>query len=627
VPEAILRKQMHEIAPDVWFSGLRNKNVFTREKVEEDRANLLTYLQNRGFPQARVGAPQVTTANGISRRSLPWLRRRPESGLSVRLPVDAGNLYSFGAIEVSEAVKEKLHAGKEHDLMRSNAAEGQPFSQHAVESLQRYWELKLRREELRHHKTDGGYRLQAVPTFDSSTHIASVKFDFNPAAPHVVRRIDFRGNKRFPDRFLRRRIGLREGQPLDDYELEAGLARLVRTGYFQRFEKADVRIETHEPEHTADVTIHIKEKGRQRTAFSGGREQFGSTLGIAYTVFNLLGMDEFVSTNIDWGPESLQLAISFAKEGFLGSRGTLALAVFDTLLRPGFISGTQGPFQRTRSEGVSAGWSYAASDVDAIGVNLGVSRSITEYVVNQPASSAGSRPIDLKSESSSHSLGIGWTHYDGEERIQLADSVSGGPLGGSENLVKSQAEYGRIFRDEVFDHHNAWAFRTTVRAQGSYKGDMPLYARFFSGDDLVRGLRPGELAAYQTVSSVSPSGATTYSAAPAGADLVAASNLEYRFPLSHGVGGTTFFDAGSGLLLPNWLGQARPLVINSTNGLIHASTGLELHWTLPAVGVPLRVNYSFNVLRLNRALLMPDGSVFRAHNRRGALGWGLGQLF
>ncbi len=343
--------------------------------------------------------------------------------------------------------------------------------------------------------------------------------------------------------------------------------------------------------------------------------------------FNLLGLDEFLSTQIDGGPESLQLAIGLAKEGFLGSRGTLALSVFDTFLRPRLTPGVQGPFQRSQTEGVNLGWNYAVSDADAVGVNFGISRSMTEYVVNQPSSTAGVQVSDLQSKTSSHSLGIGWTHDVGEQRIQLADSVSGGWLGGNENLLKSKVEYGQILPDKIFDHHNAWAFRTTVSAAGSYKGDMPLYARFFSGDDLVRGLRPGELGPYQTLSTASSSGATTYSAVPSGANLIAASNFEYRFPLRSGVEGATFFDAGSGFLLPNWLGQTRPTLINSTNGLVHGTTGLELRWTLPVVGTPLRINYSFNLLRLNRAVLMPDGSVFRLHEHLGALGWGLGPLF
>jgi hypothetical protein len=45
------------------------------------------------------------------------------------------------------------------------------------------------------------------------------------------------------------------------------------------------------------------------------------------------------------------------------------------------------------------------------------------------------------------------------------------------------------------------------------------------------------------------------------------------------------------------------------------------------VGVPLRLNYSFNVLRLNHIFSMPDGSLFRVRNRFAALGWGFGSLF
>ena len=626
ISDKVLRKQMREVAPDAWFSGFRNKNVYTPEKCEEDRVNLLTYLQNHGFPQARVGTPHVTVVNAFSGPSSPWRYRPVQPGLTVGLPVEAGTFYTFGPTEISVPLRQQLNSVKKGDLFSPDVTPGRPFSEHAIQNLRRDWEIRLHRNAKR-RRGDGAYRLRASPTFDRTTHIASVKFDFDPTPPYIVRRIEFRGNQRFPDRYLRRRIPLSEGQPLDEYAIEAGLARLARTGYFQPFKKEDVQIEPHEASRTADVTIHLHEKGKQRITFSGGRQQFGSTVGIAYTVFNLLGLDEFLSTQIDGGPETLQLAIGFAKEGFLGSRGTLALSVFDTFVRPRLTPGVQGPFQRSQTEGVNLGWSYAASDVDVIGLNFGISRSLTEYAVNQPSTTTNPQPIDLQSKTSSHSLGIGWTHDVGDQRIQLADSVSGGWLGGSENLLKSKAEFGQIFPDEMFNHHNAWAFRTTVSAAGSYKGDMPLYARFFSGDDLVRGLRPGELGPYQAFATVSPSGATTYSAAPGGSNLIAASNLEYRFPLSRGVEGATFFDAGSGFLLPNWLGQTRPSLLPATNGLVHGTTGFELRWTLPVVGTPLRVNYSFNLLRLSRNFLMPDGSTFRLHDRLGALGWGLGPLF
>src|SRR6266478_6203730 len=625
VSDKVLHKQMRQLSPDAWFSGLRNKNVYTQEKCEEDRVTLLTYLQNHGFPRARVGTPKVAVVNAFSSPSARWHYRPVQPGLNVGLPVEAGSFYTFGPTEISAPLRQQLNMAKKGDPISIDVAPGRPFSEHAVESLRRDWEIRLPRN-VKRQKGGADYRLRASPTFDSATHIASVKFDFEPMPPYTVRRIEFRGNQRFPDRYLRRRVPVSEGQPLDEYAIEAGLARLARTGYFQPFKKEDVQIETHEAGRTADVTIHLHEKGKQRITFSGGRQQFGSTLAIAYTVFNLLGMDEFLSTQIDGGPESLQLAIGLAKEGFLGSRCTLAFSVFDTFLRPRFTAGPQVPFERTQTESVNAGWSYAASDVDAIGINFGLSRSVTQYVVNQPPATASLQVTDLRSETSRHALEIGWTRDAGEQKIQVVNSVSGGWLGGDENLLKSKVEFGHIFPGQISDYHNAWAFRATVSAAGSYKGDMPLYARFFSGDDFVRGLRPGQLGPYETLATVSPSGAATYSAVPAGADLVAATNLEYRFPLRRGVEGATFFDAGSGLLLPNWLGKTRPSLINSTNGLLHGSTGFELRWTLPAVGIPLRIDYSFNVLRLNRRLLMPDGSVFRLHNRLGALGWGLGPL-
>ena len=625
VPDKTLRKQMREIDPNTWLSGFRYKNVYTQEKGEAVRANLLTYLQNHGFPQARVGTPDATTVPGYSMRSLPWLRRQTEQGLIVDVPVEAGPFYRFGPTEVSAALRQSLGSASKPQGVSSNVAPGRPFSQHAVQSLQRNWEMRLHHYG-QQHQGAREYRLRPVSRLDSVTHLATVKFDFDPAPAYAVRRVNFQGNRRFPDRYLRRRIGLMEGQPFDEYALEAGLARIARTGYFDPFKKEDIQVTADDFEHAADVTIRLREKGKQRLTFSGGREQFGSTLGIAYTIFNLLGMDEFLATQIDGGPETLQLAMSFAKEGFLGSRGTLALSVFDTFIRPRFATTVQGPFLRAQTEGLNVGWTFAISDADAIGINYGISRSATEYELNTiPANST--TPANARTDVSAHSLAAGWLRYAGNQKIQMTDSVSGAWLGGSENLLKSKLEYGHIFSDGVFDQRNSWAFRTTVSAAGSYQGDMPVYARFLSGEDLVRGLRPGELGPFGIFETISSPGSPRYSAVASGANLVAASNMEYRFRLTHGVEAATFFDSGSGLLLPNWLGPTRPALLGSTNGVLHASSGVELRWTLPGVGVPLRLDYSFNVLRLNRIFSMPDGSLFRVRNRFGALGWGFGSLF
>jgi hypothetical protein len=81
------------------------------------------------------------------------------------------------------------------------------------------------------------------------------------------------------------------------------------------------------------------------------------------------------------------------------------------------------------------------------------------------------------------------------------------------------------------------------------------------------------------------------------------------------------------MVLPNWLGPSRPWLVDSTNGIIHGSTGIELRWTLPGLGVPLRVYYALNILRLNRPVWLPGGTLTQVQNRFAAFGWGLGSLF
>ncbi len=433
--------------------------------------------------------------------------------------------------------------------------------------------------------------------------------------------------QRFPDRYFRRRIGVKEGAPLDQRALEAGLARLARTGYFKSIKKEDINIEPDDVARSVDITIRVEELGQQRVSMVGGRGQFGSTLGIAYSLFNLLDREELLTSKLEGGPESLELAMGLAKEGFLGSRGSLALSVFNTFVRPRLSGTVKGPFFRQRSEGVSADYSYALTTQDVLTASYGLSYSDTSYSRAATTGLSGLIAGDVHAKSSSRSAGFGWTRNTGNEQIVLADSVSGGWLGGSENLVRAKAEYGRIVRDPIFKSQNAWAFRTTLSGVGSYSGDMPLSARWYSGDEFVRGLRDGELGPQALILSATSAGTVRYSTAPAGANLVGAGNAEYRVRLGGGTEAAGFFDLGSGLLQRNWLGKWRPAAIDSTNGIVHGSTGMELRWTLPGVGVPVRTYYAWNVLRLNRSVLLPDGSLLHLRNRLAAFGWGLGSLF
>jgi outer membrane protein insertion porin family len=621
-----LRQQMQNVAPWKPLAAWRGKNAYTRDAIENDSRRILLYYQDHGYPEARVGTARVARINEPSRRWLPWPHEASLTGLSVSIPVQAGPFYRLGSIQMSQALRESAEARSGQRVPLPAIEDGRPYSADEIEKLRRVWLLRIQPKD---SNVDSlAYRsVDARPSFDAQEHTVRVTLDVGDSPPYVVKRIEFEGLHRFSDRYLRRKILLREGRPVDECALEAGLLRIARTGYFKPIHKEDIHVQLDEATHTASVTIHVEEIGQQRASLVGGQGQFGSTLGIAYTVFDLLNREELVSTKLEGGPETVQIMLRIAKEGIFGTRGSLALSIFNNVIRPQFASSAQGPFFTTRSEGFSVPWTYPLTNNDSVGVHYTLSDASSDYPLGTPPGTTGLPPLDIRTRIFSSTLGTAWVHDAGNERILFSDSVSGGILGGDENMLRSSGEYSHIYRAPVFSSNNAWAFRTIFSGAGSYSGDMPLYARFFSGDQFVRGLQTGELGPYEMTSKTTSASLPLPSAAPAGANLIAATNAEYRVHLGGGAEAAGFFDLGSGWMLPNWLGPTRPVLLSGTNGVLHGSTGIELRWTVPEVQIPVRTYCAINVFRLNRSIALSQKSLFLLHNRFFAFGWGLGSLF
>jgi len=281
--------------------------------------------------------------------------------------------------------------------------------------LRRAWEARVH-AHARRENTAALRGVEAIQTMDTAARAARIRFDLSSETPYTVRRLEFRGIHRFPDRYFRKRIGVQEEAPLDERALEAGLRRLARTGYFKPIKKDDVQIAADDAAHAIDVTIHIEELGPQRFSLVGGRGQFGSTLGIAYSLFNILDREELLTSKIEGGPEALELAMGLAKEGFLGSRGSLALSVFNTFLRPRLAGSVQGPFFRQRSEGLTADYNYALTGHDILTANYGLSYSDTSYSPAASSEVTGLGAGEVAARSSNRSVGFGWTHNSGNQQ-------------------------------------------------------------------------------------------------------------------------------------------------------------------------------------------------------------------
>jgi outer membrane protein assembly factor BamA len=342
----------------------------------------------------------------------------------------------------------------------------------------------------------------------------------------------------------------------------------------------------------------------------------------------LLGGEELIDSHIDVGPDSLHLALRIAEESLFGSRVTASLTVFQDVVRP-HLPGVLGNrhFLSTRNAGYAIGWGYPVSLDETLITNYTISHQSTQYAVELPPSLTGVMNNQVRSSGSIHSFGFDWVGENSSQHWDAGASVAGGRLGGDENFLRSSLEYDRVRRDPLTNGRDSWALRSYVSGVSSFRGDLLFQNRYFTGDELLRGFRHGEMAPYAVEDLMDSSGRDSFQAIPAGADLLVAMNAEYRVPVAPRTQLIGFSDTGSGWLLPNWLGPDRPVLLTGTNGILRASTGLELRCQIPLTAQPLRLDVALNPLRLAKSFLLPDGSRFRAPDRFLAWTWGLGPLF
>lgn len=627
-----LRAQMKRVAPNDLFASARGKTIYTPARLSEDLEKLERFYRDRGYAEARLGAPEVKLVERTTRRWFPWPQRKKSQAYEISIPVEEGALYCIEAAEVEGApprVQSSLALAL-HDLA--------PASMYSEAKILRARERLMRRSvEVLRSKDAPRPNVEIVPQFNREARTVRLTFRVRDEEPFIVRRIEFLGHHRFTDRYYRRRVLLREGDPFDAEKLERGLTQLVHAGFIRPVRREDLQVRPDSETRTVDLTIRVEEIGRQRISLVGGSSTLGSTAGLVYNVFDLFGVEELITTQLEGGPGTLHTVLGIAKEGLFGTRASLGLSLFHNVIRPHLPSTTRRdhPFT-SRSSGFGLSSSVPVTERDTFGMSYEFSRSSTEFRLPQPILGV---PVNaLQARSSRRAVGVSWARQSqwrdppaAGEHLDASASVSGGWLGGDERLLRSSVEYARLYSDPLTNGRNAWAWRGFLAGVSAHDGgSLLLNQRLFAGDQLVRGFRVGELAPYEVSTTQNPDGTATSRTEVAGANLVAAVNGEYRVPLDPAPGNgeaAAFFDFGVGWLLPQWLGAVKPGVLGGTNGVVRASVGVELRFDLPVVRVPVRIHYAVNPLRLASELLLPDGSFFRPPDRRSAFGWALGSFF
>src|SRR4029077_20123523 len=142
-------------------------------------------------------------------------------------------------------------------------------------------------------------------SFNEEKKQVLLDIDVDEGKQFYVRRIEFTGNTTTRDKVIRREIALEEGQVYNSRLWELSILRLNQLGYFDHLKPDDPNVtERHlnEKDGTVDLTLKVKEKGKNSIGLSGGVSGLsGSFVGLSYSTNNFLGLGETLSVQANIG--------------------------------------------------------------------------------------------------------------------------------------------------------------------------------------------------------------------------------------------------------------------------------------------------------------------------------------
>jgi outer membrane protein insertion porin family len=310
VPSRTLRSAMKNLKPIGVPHSIFLENLFAKTydatKLDEDTERVRAEYQNRGYFKVLVQEPKTEIHDtGHQGFHIPLLQSGPGKAVDITMPIEEGDKYSLGeitfknnkAVSNTKALR-ALFPIKDGDVFdRSKIAKG-------LENLGKaYGQI-------------GYINFTSIPntTFDEEKKLVFLDIDVDEGKQFFVRRIEFQGNTTTRDKVIRREIVLEEGQVYNQQLWELSIQRLNQLGFFDNLKPDDPNVtERHlnEKDGTVDLTLKVKEKGKNSIGLSGGVSGLSGTfVGLSYSTNNFLGLGETLSVQANIG--NLQRNVSFS---------------------------------------------------------------------------------------------------------------------------------------------------------------------------------------------------------------------------------------------------------------------------------------------------------------------------
>lgn len=303
-------KNLHPIGVprSILFENIFAK-TFDSSKLEEDKQRVQSFYQEKGYFTTRAGEHKVVIRDtGGGGLKIPLLHpNKPGKKADLTVNIEESRLYKLQSLN---AVGMKLFRTPETIL-------GNIFQMKVGDTFST---AKLRKglEQIRKLYGEFGY-IDMVPEPDINPVTGTDKIDFtlnvDEGKQFFVRRIDFSGNTTTRDKVIRRELLVDEGDMFSTRLWELSILRLNQLGYFEALkegEAAEIKRDTRT--NTVDITLKVKERGKNSVQLSGGVSGIaGSFVAFGYSTNNFLGLGETLGINSQLGDRIRDVTFSFTE--------------------------------------------------------------------------------------------------------------------------------------------------------------------------------------------------------------------------------------------------------------------------------------------------------------------------
>ncbi len=509
-----LRNAMKNLKPigiphSIFLEGLFAK-TYDASKLEEDTERVRDAMQQKGYFKAVVQEPKT---NIRDTKGITWYMPFKVSHgkvVDITLPISEGDMYRLGSITFSgskvikdQSALRRLFPIKDGDI----------------------FDISLMRkglENIRKAFGEIGYiNFSAVPDteIDEQKKLVNIKVDIDEGSQFYVRRIEFKGNTTTRDKVIRRELVLEEGNVYNSRLWELSLLRLNQLGYFETLKlENDSELKTNNQDHTVDITLKVKEKGKNSIGLNGGVSGLaGSFIGLSYQTNNFLGLGETLGVNLSYGQYQRNLSFSFTQPYLFDRPLQAGFTVFNTkynynqaqqlsityqqqLNLPDSVQQTLQNFSQT-STGFNVSLSYPIKrSFKRIGITYTLNTTTLEVFSNYSrlyfeelnfSNVAGPNALNgiVTSEvtpSFSFSNINNPVHPTNGHSLTFASQISG--LGGTVAAIRPLVEYKQWIPMKGIHHSKEGKQALGYRIQGSfltgYAGKVaPPFERFYMGGD------------------------------------------------------------------------------------------------------------------------------------------------